>query len=196
MRLFSLYAPFRLGDVPAVDCEAGSGDEARFFRREVGDEAGDLRYITHSLQRNERLNGLSMGRAHVGLCGSGLNIVYRDGARGQIDGSAPNKPRKRSLSHAVNTSAREGSPDSGVAADEHDPAAIVHLLGSRLDTDEGGTDVDGHHAVEVFETVGIDCAPGENARVADEDVKRTEGFCSSGHSDPQLFGRGAVGLEG
>jgi len=30
----------------AVDGKAGSGDEARFFRREVRDEAGDLRYVT------------------------------------------------------------------------------------------------------------------------------------------------------
>src|SRR5260370_2528090 len=37
---------FRLGDVSAVDGKASSGDEARFFRREVRDEAGDLRYVT------------------------------------------------------------------------------------------------------------------------------------------------------
>jgi len=59
MRLFSLYALFRLGDVSAVDCEAGAGDEARFFRGQVGDEASDLRYITHSLQRNQWLNHFS-----------------------------------------------------------------------------------------------------------------------------------------
>src|SRR5690349_685747 len=46
---------FRLCDVSAVDGKAGSGDEARFFRREVRDEAGDLRYVTHSFQGNERL---------------------------------------------------------------------------------------------------------------------------------------------
>src|SRR6267143_415402 len=60
--------------------------------------------------------------------------------------------------------------------------------------DEGGTDVDGHHAVEVFETISVDCAPGENARVADEDIKRAEGFRCSGHSGAELFGRGAVGF--
>jgi hypothetical protein len=49
--LFSLYALFRLGDVSTVDCDAGSGDEARFFRGQVGDEASDLRYVTHALQR-------------------------------------------------------------------------------------------------------------------------------------------------
>src|ERR1700722_15766821 len=132
----STSALFRLGDVSAVDCEAGSGDEARFFRGQVGDEASDLRYITHALQRNQRLDQLGMCRAHVRRCGSGLNVVYRDGARGQIDGSAPNKPCKRSLGHAVNTCAREGSANSGVAADEHDPASFVHLLGSRLNTHE------------------------------------------------------------
>ena len=52
------YQVFRLGDVSAVDCEACSGDEARFVRGQVGDEAGDLRYITHSLQRNQRLDQL------------------------------------------------------------------------------------------------------------------------------------------
>src|SRR5258708_4698815 len=196
MRLFSLYALFRLGDVSAVDCEAGSGDEARFFRREVRDEAGDLRYVTHSFQRNERLNQLRERRSHISGRRSRLNIVDRDSARGEIDCSAPNKTCKRSLGHAVNTCAREGSANSGVAADEHDPASFFHLLGSRLNTDEGGTDVDGHHAVEVFESISVDCAPGENARVADEDVKSAEGFCSSGHSGPQLFGRAAVGLEG
>ena len=185
---------FRLCDVSAVDGKARTGDEARFFRREVGDEASDLRYVTHSFQRNERLEQLGMRLAHVGRCGSGLNIVYGDGAGGQIDGSAPNKPCKRSLGHAVNTSAREGGANSGVAADEHDPASFFHLLGSRLDTDEGGTDVDGHHAVEVFESISVDGAPGENARIANEDVKRAEGFCCSGHSGAELFGRGAVGF--
>src|SRR3984957_19224553 len=185
---------FRLGDVSAVDGKAGSGDEARFFRGQVGDEASDLRYITQALQRNQRLDQLGMCRAHVRRCGSGLNVVYRDGARGQIDGSAPNKPCKRSLGHAVNTCAREGSANSGVAADEHDPASFFHLLGSRLNTHEGGTDVDGHHAVEFFETVGIDCFHGENARAADEDVKRAEGFRCSGYSGAELFGRGTVGF--
>src|SRR6266853_1819937 len=154
---------FRLCDVSAVDGKAGSGDEARFFRREVRDEAGDLRYVTHSFQRNQRLD--------------------------QLD-----KRCKRSVGHAVNTCAREGSANSCVAADEHDPASFFHLLGSRLNTDEGGTDVDGHHAVEVFESISVDCAPGENARVADEDVKRAEGFRCSGHSGAELFGRGAVGF--
>ena len=50
----------RLCDVSAVDGETGPRDEARFFRREVGDEAGDLRYITHSLQRDEWLNQLGV----------------------------------------------------------------------------------------------------------------------------------------
>src|SRR5882672_8059389 len=186
---------FRLCDVSAVDGKAGSGDEARFFRREVRDEAGDLRYITHSLQRNQGLDQLGKRRGHVGRCGSGLNIVYRDGARGEIDCCAPNKPCKRSLGHAVNACSREGGADSCVATDDNDPAAIVPFLGGCLNTDEGGTDVDGQHAVEVFESISVDCASGENARVADEDVKSAEGFCSSGHSGPQLFGRAAVGLE-
>src|SRR5258707_3838462 len=90
----------------------------------------------------------------------------------------------------------EGGADSCVATDDNDPAAIVHFLGGCLNTDEGGTDVDGHHAVEVFKRISVDCAPGENARVADEDVKSAEGFCSSGHSGPQLLGRAAVGPEG
>jgi hypothetical protein len=49
---------FRLCDVSAVDGEAGSGNEARFFRRQVRDKAGDLRNVTHPFQRNERLNPL------------------------------------------------------------------------------------------------------------------------------------------
>src|SRR6266849_3956122 len=187
---------FRLCDVSAVDGKAGSGDEARFFRREVRDEAGDLRYVTHSFQRNERLSELCERRSHIGRCRSGLNIVDRDGARGQIDGSAANKPCQRSLGHAVDTCSREGGADSCVATDDNNPAAIVRFLCGCLNTDEGSTDVDGHHAVEVFESISVDCAPGENARVADEDVKSAKGFCSSGHGGPQLLGRAAVGLEG
>jgi len=125
-----------------------------------------------------------------------LNIVDRDSARGEIDCGAANKSYERSLGHAVDTCSREGGADSCVAADDNDPAAIVHFLGGCLNTDEGGTDVDGHHAVEVFESISVDCAPGENAGVADEDVKSAEGFRSSGHSGPQLLGRAAVGLEG
>ena len=47
---------FLLCNVSAVDGEAGSGDETRFFRCEVGDEASDLRYVAHSLQRNKPLD--------------------------------------------------------------------------------------------------------------------------------------------
>src|SRR5258707_1599914 len=68
--------PFRLCDVSAVDGKAGSGDEARFFRREVRDEAGDLRYITHSLQRNERLDQLCKRYGQVRRIGAGLDLVY------------------------------------------------------------------------------------------------------------------------
>src|ERR1700682_2661978 len=127
---------------------------------------------------------------------SRLNIVDRDSARGEIDCCAANKSYERSLGHAVDTCSREGGADSGVATNDNDPAAIVHFLGGCLNTDEGGTDVNGHHPVEVFESIGVDCAPGENARMGDEDVKSAKGFCSYGHSGPQLFGRAAVGFEG
>src|SRR5260370_31748695 len=115
MRLFSFDVSFRLCDVSAVDGKAGSGDEARFFRREVRDEAGDLRYVTHSFQRNERLNQLRERRSHISGRRSRLNIVDRDSARGEIDCSAPHKSYERTLAHAVNTCAREGSANSGVA---------------------------------------------------------------------------------
>src|SRR6202022_4374034 len=127
---------------------------------------------------------------------SRLNIVDRDSARGEINCCAANKSCERSLGHAVDTCSREGGADSCVATDDNDPAAIVHFLGGCLNTHEGGSDVDGHHAVEVFESKSIDCAPGENARVADEDVKSAEAFCVPAHGAPQLFGGAAVGLEG
>jgi hypothetical protein len=66
--------------------------------------------------------------------------------------------------------AREGSADGSIATDKDDPAAVFHFFGGCLDTDEGGADIDGDHAVEVFETVGVDCAHSENASIADEDV--------------------------
>jgi hypothetical protein len=99
-----------------------------------------------------------------------LNIVHRDGAWSQIDCSTANKSYERSLGHAVDTCTRKSSADSGIAADEHDPASVFHLLGGCLNTNEGGTDVDSHHAVEVFETIGIDRASGKNASAADENV--------------------------
>src|SRR5258706_6435860 len=92
---------FRLCDVSAVDGKAGSGDEARFFRREVRDEAGDLRYVTHSFQRNQRLDQLGKRLGHFGRFGSGLNIVYLTGCPGEVHASAPIKPCKRSLVTAV-----------------------------------------------------------------------------------------------
>src|SRR6266481_5728956 len=139
-RLF-LSLSFQLSDVSPVDGKAGSGDEGRFFRREVRDEAGDLRYITHSLQRNE-LNQFHMSGSHVGGCGSGLNVVDRNGARGEIDRSTANQSGERSLGHAVNTCAGEGSADGGIATDEDDPAAVFHYLSRCLNTNEGGTNVD------------------------------------------------------
>jgi hypothetical protein len=45
----------------------------------------------------------------------------------------------------------EGSPDSGIAPDDDDPASFLHFSGGCLNTDEGGTDVDGHHAVAALE---------------------------------------------
>jgi GAF domain len=54
--------------------------------------------------------------------------------------------------------------------------------------------IDGDHAVEVFETVGVDCAHSENASIADEDVERAEDFCCFGHGGAELFGGSAVGF--
>jgi hypothetical protein len=109
-----------------------------------------------------------------------LNIVDREGPRSEIDCSAANKSREGSLGHAVDARAGEGRANSGIAANQNDPASIFHFLGGCLNTDKGSTNVDGHHAVEVFETVRIDCAPGKNASAADEDVQRAKDFaCSS-----------------
>src|ERR1700689_3659533 len=119
---------------------------------------------------------------------------YRDGTRSKIDCSATNKSRERSLGHAVYASAREGGADSGIATDENDPASVFHFLDGCLNTDEGGTDVDGHHAVKVLDTVAIDCAHGENAGIDDKDVERAESLCCSQHSGAELSGRGAVRL--
>src|SRR5260370_7319895 len=56
---------FRLCDVSAVDGKAGSGDEARFFRREVRDEARALRYVTHSFQTTDPLNHFRERCSHL-----------------------------------------------------------------------------------------------------------------------------------
>src|SRR5260221_8851838 len=48
----------RLGYVSAVYRVGDSGDQARFFRREVRVEAGVLRDVSHSSQRDERFSEL------------------------------------------------------------------------------------------------------------------------------------------
>jgi hypothetical protein len=57
-----------------------------------------------------------------------------------------------------------------------------------LNTDEDGTDVDGHHAVEVFENISVDCAPGESTCVADEDVKSAEDLFVQNDGSTDSFG--------
>src|SRR6267142_6404225 len=162
---------FELCDVSAVDGETGSGDEPCFFGRQVGHQACDLGHVPYSLQRNERLDHVGVCCTHVGCYRSGLDVVDRDGARGQIDCGAAHKSCEGGLRHTVDACAREGGADGSIATDKDDPPAVFHFLGGCLDTDEGGADIDGDHAVEVFETVGVDCAHSENASIADEDVE-------------------------
>lgn len=71
---------------------------------------------------------------------------------------------------------------------------VSFRMGGCLYTDKGSSEVDGDHAVEVFETVSIDCASGKNAGIADEYVERAERFCCFGHSGAEFFGGGAVGF--
>jgi hypothetical protein len=61
--------------------------------------------------------------------GPGLDVVDRDGARGEIDGGAANKSCEGGLRHTVDASAREGSADGSIATDKDDPAAVFHFLG-------------------------------------------------------------------
>jgi hypothetical protein len=185
---------FPLCDVSAVDGETGSGDETCFFGRQVGHQACYLGHVPHSLQRNERLHHFGMSCTHVGGCRPGLDIVDRDSARGEIDGGAANKSGEGGLRHTLDASPREGSADCNIATDKDDPAAGFHFLGRCLDTDKGGTDIDGDHAVKVFETVCVDCAHSENASIADEDVERAKDFCCFGHGGAELFGGRAVGF--
>jgi hypothetical protein len=106
----------------------------------------------------------------------GLNIVNSDGARSEINCSSTHEARECSFGHAIDTRTGEGGADSRVAANEDDLAPVLHVSSGCLNSDEGGTDVDGHHSVKIFETVGIDWAHGENARVANEDVEPAQGL--------------------
>src|SRR5260370_30403792 len=79
---------FRLCYVSAVDGKGGSGEEARFFRREVKDEARDLRYVTHAFQGNERLNQLRGRSSHITRRCSRLNIRGRGRWPSETDGTS------------------------------------------------------------------------------------------------------------
>ena len=61
-------------------------------------------------------------------------------------------------------------------------------MGGCLYPDKGSTNVDGDHAVEVFETVAVDCAQRKNAGIADKYVERAEDFRCSDHGGAELFG--------
>jgi hypothetical protein len=102
------------------------------------------------------------------------------------------------LARSEGTVSRRALPASvlpGIATNNDDPAAVFHVTDGCLHTDKRGTQVDGDHAVEVIETLGVDCAPGEDAGIADKDIEWAEGFCCFGHRAPKFFGRGAVGSE-
>jgi hypothetical protein len=64
----------------------------------------------------------------------------------------------------------------GIASNGDDPAAVFHVTDGCLHTDKRGAHVDGDHAVEVIETVGVDCAPGEDAGIAGKDIEWAEGL--------------------
>jgi hypothetical protein len=61
-------------------------------------------------------------------------------------------------------------------------------MGGCLYPDKGSTNVDGDHAVEVFETVAVDCAQRKNAGIADKYVERAEDFRCFDHGGAELFG--------
>src|SRR6202140_602273 len=141
---------FRLRDVSAVDGETSSGDESCFFRREISDQAGHVRYVAHPLQGNERLNQGDASGIHVGGCGTGLDIVDCNGAWCEIDRGAANKSCKRRLRHRIYACSWKGGSDSRVASDRDDAATVLHVPRSGLDTNEGGPHVDRQHLVEVL----------------------------------------------
>src|SRR5260370_38703079 len=103
------------------------------------------------------MSGLTISATAEVICGrrSGLNVVDRDGTRGKIDCGAANKSGESSFRHAVDACAREGGADSSVASDDNDPAAGFHFSRGCLNTDEGRTDVDRDHAMQVFAAAGI-----------------------------------------
>ena len=74
-------------DVPSVDRDARSGDEARFRARQVGYQSGDFFWPADAPERDERYDLLGL-RVHVGGRRSGLNVVDRNSARREIDGDA------------------------------------------------------------------------------------------------------------
>src|SRR5579864_4201084 len=128
----------RLRDVSAVDGETSSGDESCFFRRYISNQAGDLRYVAHPLQGNERLNQVDASGIHVGGCGTGLDIVDCNGAWCEIDRGTANKSCKCRLRHRIYACSWKGGSDSRIASDRDDAATVLHIPRSGLDTNEGG----------------------------------------------------------
>jgi hypothetical protein len=84
-------------------------------------------------------------------------------ARGETDRGVANRSRQRRFDHGVNDDARVGSVDSGIATDEDDSPAVFHLWAACRIPTKATQMLMQPMRVEVFKTVGIDCASDENA---------------------------------
>ena len=66
------------------------------------------------------------------------------------------------------------------------------MLRSRLYADKCCADINGQHAIEVFETVDIDRSPDQNSCIVDENIQFTQLSCDLINCCANVLGRGAI----
>src|SRR5258708_40365106 len=137
-------------DISAVDRQAGTGNEAGSGAGEISDQPSDLFRLAHASEWHEGFHHLDVTSCHVGGCGTGLNVVYGNPARGEIDRHSANQGRNGALGHRIDAGPRKGGPDGCVAADGYDSSAVGEMGGGRLDRDKDAANIRRQHKVEIF----------------------------------------------
>ena len=138
---------------------------------------------------------LDMISGHVGGCWAGLDIVYGNPARGEIDRDTADERSYSTLCHRIDATAGKCGPDGSIAADGDNPPALCEMRRRRLDRDEDAANIRRHHTVEVLKGKRVHRAAYQNAGIDDQNVETAEARNRLRHGVPDRFGIGAVGLD-
>src|SRR5271169_3231445 len=157
--------------VSSVDRQAGACHVRRLLAGEIGDQAGDLTWLSNSSKGNQGFHHLQVIDCHIRLGRPRLNIVDGYRARREVQRDTFYHGRHGRLGHRIDTGTGKAGANGGVAAYGDHASAIGEPRRGRLNGHEHAPHVDVQHPIEILEADSFDGAQAQNTGVDDDDVE-------------------------